>query len=105
MDDAQTTIDPVDITRTTRGEVSPGQWQGVEPVAQTSGVFSPRDAVLRQQLENYALTRSDGTAYGSDVYLVSMDLFTKFVSHQLIRNLLQDERFRLTRMVASQEGR
>ena len=34
--------------------------------------------------------------FGDEIYLVSMELYTQFVSYRLIHDLLESERFRVT---------
>ncbi len=89
------------ISRATSGEVLAGQFVSPTPVAQAAGIFDARDQRTLDDLRSYAASRHlPESAYGSDVYLVSMDLFAQFVSHRLIRDLLLQERERFTRMAA-----
>jgi hypothetical protein len=99
-------IDPVQISRTTRGEIALGGMHAAEPVAQAAGVFALRDQQTLAHLQAYAASRHEPeSGYGPDVYLVSMELFARFVSHRLIRDLLAAEHARLTRMASHSPGR
>jgi hypothetical protein len=100
-DPGDTTIDPVQIERTTSGEILAGQLAAPVPVAQVAGIFDARDQRTLIDLQSYAASRHlPESAYGNDLYLVSMDLFAQFASHRLIRDLLHEERSRLIRMAA-----
>ena len=101
-----TNLDPVEITRTTRGPVPPASTRGIAPTAQATGVFDARDQVTLGALAQYADSRHvPDSAFGPDEYLVSMELYAQFVSHRLIRELLVDEQFRLDPMVVNQDTR
>ena len=64
--------------------------------AQAAGVFDASDHTTLQSLARFADGRTHPTsAYGADLYLVKMDLYTKFVAHQLLANLLRNEHDRL----------
>jgi len=100
------TADPVAITRVTQGEVSLGMRRRIAPTAQASEIFSANDQQTLASLHQYADSRHmPDTAFGPDIYLVSMDLYTQFVSHQLIRGLLEQELFRVSTMVANEDTR
>ena len=66
------------------------------PVAQAAAVFDAIDNRTIQEVNQYAESRHPTTsAYGPSIYLVSMDLYTEFVAHRLINDLLHDEKQRL----------
>lgn len=78
------------------------QWMGSmqvmphNPVAQAAGVFDAIDNRTIQEVKQYAESRHISTgAYGTSIYLVSMDLYTEFVAHRLINELLSNEKKRL----------
>jgi hypothetical protein len=99
-------VDPVAISRVTQGEVAPGQMSPVAPLAYAAGVFDGRDHQTLLWLDEYAESRHEPEgAYGRGVYLVSMDLFTQFVGHRLVRDLLQREQARMGTAVVNQTGR
>lgn len=105
-EDDRSGFDPSQLSRTTSGQVLPGQYASSVPVAQAAGIFDARDQPTLRQLREYAATRHlSESAYGSDIYLVSMDLFAQFVSHRLIRDLLHQEQTRLIRMAAQPPAR
>ena len=92
-------FDPRDLTRSTSGTVSPGVLASDGPVAQAAGVFDAANHQTLAWLKKYATGRSEPQgAYGRDIYLVSMDLYTQFVSFRLIHDLLQSEQARLMPM-------
>lgn len=67
------------------------------PVAQAAGVFDASNHQTLQWLRDYAKGRTEpDSAYGERAYLVSMELFTEFTSHRLIRDLLDVERTRIS---------
>ena len=48
-------------------------------------------------LQQYSVGRTEPhEAFGPDVYLMNMDLYTKFVSYRLIHDLLAFERARIS---------
>ncbi len=66
------------------------------PVAQAAGVFDAIDNRTISNVNQYAESRHPTTsAYGPSIYLVSMDLYTEFVAHRLINELLHNEKQRL----------
>ena len=92
-------FDPRELTRSTRGTVSPGDLPSDGPVAQAAGVFDAANHQTLAWLKSYATGRSEPQgAFGRDIYLVSMDLYTQFVSFRLIHDLLQSEQARLMPM-------
>ena len=64
--------------------------------AQAAGIFDASDHNTLERLALFANGRTHpSTAYGDDIYLMKMDLYTKFVAHQLLAELLQNEQKRL----------
>jgi hypothetical protein len=97
---------PEEITRVTSGEIALGQLGSPALVAQAASIFDARDQVTRASVEAFAASRHEkDSAYGTEVYLVSMDLFTQFVSHRLVRDLFHQERSRLIRTAAQSQDR
>ncbi len=89
-----TSLDPRTISRGTVGELD-GPTQAIESII-ASGLFDASNHATREQLALYAAGRTaPESAYGERLYLVSMDLYTRFVSHRLIGDLLAGERARL----------
>ncbi|MHC5025690.1 MAG: hypothetical protein ACYTGR_02885 [Planctomycetota bacterium] len=104
--DEASIVDPVSITRVSQGEVALGMRRSIAPAAQASEIFSANDQQTLASLHQYADSRYvPDNAYGPDIYLVSMDLYTQFVSHRLIRSLLESEQVRLSPMVANEDTR
>lgn len=98
-------FDPQELTRSPRGTVSPGDLGSAGPVAQAAGVFDATNHQTLSWLKNYAAGRSEPHgAYGQDIYLVSMELYTQFVSYRLIHDLLAFEQARLTPMTEIVSG-
>ncbi|MCH2152855.1 MAG: hypothetical protein MK089_05895 [Phycisphaerales bacterium] len=69
---------------------------GPTAAAQAAGIFDASDHATLEALALFATGRTHpDSAYGSDIYLVKMDLYTKFVAHQLLAKLLRNEHERL----------
>ncbi len=63
--------------------------------AQAAGIFDASSHQTLSWLESFAKGRTEpGSAYGPDIYLVSMELYTQFVSYRLIHDLLAWEQVR-----------
>jgi hypothetical protein len=93
MDD----LDPQALQRAIAGDPAPGELGPPHPVAQAAGVFDAANHDTLRHLRTYANGRSEpDSAYDEEIYLVSMDLYTQFVCHRLIADLLASERARLT---------
>lgn len=70
--------------------------QPKNPVAQAAGIFDARNHRTLAQLGAYSNGREvPDSAYGRDIYLVSMDMYTQFVSFRLLHELLESERRRV----------
>ena len=66
--------------------------------AQAAGIFDASDHTTLEKLAMFATGRTHpSTAYGDDIYLMKMDLYTKFVAHQLLAELLHNEHKRLAK--------
>lgn len=88
-------IDPINISRSTHGEPAVGELSP-GPTAQAAGVFDANNHQTLHWLDEYAHGRVDpDSAYGRDIYLVNMEMYTQFVSFRLLNDLLEHERFRL----------
>jgi hypothetical protein len=88
-------IDPIEISRSTHGEPAVGELSS-GPIAQAAGVFDGNNHQTLHWLDEYARGRTDpDSAYGRDIYLVNMDMYTQFVSFRLLNDLLDHERMRL----------
>lgn len=69
-----------------------------QPVASVGGHFDAGNGTVLQRLKDYAEGRTPPqSAAGWRRYLLSMDLYARFVSHELTRRLLDAERDRLWR--------
>jgi hypothetical protein len=92
----RSTLDPRALESSTSGsEPAIGSMSPLGPVAEAAGVFRASNHQTLSQLADYASGRSrPDSAYGEDVYQVSMDLYARFVSHRLLRDLLLQERMR-----------
>ncbi len=90
-------IDPVAMTRSRSEPASPGALRSDVPAAQASGVFDASNHQVIQWREQYAAGRAvPGSAYGTAIYTVDMELYTQFVAYRLLHDLLQAERARTT---------
>jgi hypothetical protein len=93
-------IDPVKLTRAPTElppPGAPGALNPLRPGAQAAGIFDASNHQTLMWLNEFASGRSQPkSAYGNDVYLVSMDLYTQFVAYRLMLNLLSAEQARLT---------
>jgi hypothetical protein len=86
-------LDPRALTRSTRGEPEFGEVGRPGPVAAAAGVFDAANHQTIQRLEAYAAGRVEPeSALGQDIYLVSMEWYTRFVCHRLLDDLLAGER-------------
>ncbi|MDY7109558.1 MAG: hypothetical protein SYC29_13065 [Planctomycetota bacterium] len=92
-------LDPQALGRSIAGDPAPGELGPPHPVAQAAGVFDAANHDTVRRLRDYASGRSEpDSAYEDEIYLVSMDLYTQFVCHRLIADLLASERARLMPM-------
>jgi len=66
------------------------------PIAQAAGIWDASNHQTLASLQSFTRgrTRLD-SAYGPDLYLVDMDLYTQFVAHRLVEKLLRNEYSRL----------
>lgn len=98
-------IDPHALTRAPSGDtVAMGAVGGVHATAQAAGVYDARNHATLARLRQYAAGRTEpDSSFGTDVYLMNIELYTQFVSYWLIHDLLNVERSRLTPVeIASQ---
>ena len=91
-------LDPRALVRApTDQTVLGGVSKPIEPVSQAAGVFEASNHETLGWLREYARGRTlPDSAYGSDIYLVSMELYTQFVSFRLTHDLLAFEHSRLS---------
>lgn len=83
------------LVRSPSGAATPTERGPTDPVAQASGYFDAENHRTLMWLAEYSRGRSfPDSAYGPDVYLKSMELYTQFVSYRLIHDLLEDHRIR-----------
>jgi len=95
-DDIVSSIDPVALSRSAREPAAPAARRGHLPTAQAAGMFDATDHEVLYALGAYARGRTEpDSAYGPDIYLVSMEMYTQFVAHELLARLLQQEQTRL----------
>jgi hypothetical protein len=77
-------------TGTGSGAHRPARWQF--PVAQAAGVFDASNHGTLVQLEQFAVGRADpGSAYGTEIYQISMERFAHFVCYRLLDDLLAQQ--------------
>ncbi len=87
-------FDPNTARRATGETVSPPST--ATPIAQAAGIWDASNHRTLASLQSFTRgrTRLD-SAYGPDLYLVDMDLYTQFVAHRLVEKLLRNEHSRL----------
>lgn len=89
-------VDTRELSASPVGEVQPGALDTPGPDAQAAGMFDASNHRTLRELHDYALGRAlPDSAYGRDIYLVSSELYTRFVSYRLLQDLLARERQRL----------
>jgi len=94
--DAAPAVDPRALTGAATDEPRGLVNRYEQPVAQASGHFDAADGSVLARLKAYAHGRTPpDSAAGWRAYLLSMDLYAEFVSHELTRRLLHAERARL----------
>lgn len=94
--DSYSDLDPHALTKASTDTYLSGSAAGAVPMAQVAGVFDAKNHLTLAQLEQYARGRTlPDSPYGKDIYLVSMELYTQFVSYRLMHDLLASEHARL----------
>jgi len=103
--DRMSALDTIALTRSATDRAAPGMFSSDEPASQVAGVFDASNHNTLARLNRYATGRNvPDSAYGSDIYLVSMDLYTRFVSYCLLEELLRREQRRLGLASADETG-
>jgi hypothetical protein len=98
-------VDPRELVRAPSGDVAPGELGAPHAIAQAAGVFDARNHQTLVWLEAYASGRTEpDEPFGTQVYLMDMELYTQFVGYRLIDDLLGFEQQRTT-PVAGAESR
>jgi hypothetical protein len=88
-------LDPKALTRAPSDATLPGLRPHRQPVATASGYFDAANGDVRARLLAYAEGRVPPESAGWRRYLLDMDLYGEFVSHELVRRLLGAEWKRL----------
>jgi hypothetical protein len=92
----QADVDPGAISRSPTDDADQSAPHRSQPVAVASGMFDARNHDTLAWLKAFAAGRTPlDSAYGADLHLVSMELYTQFVSHRLLHDLLASEQARL----------
>lgn len=101
--DSETGFNVRELTKSPVGAAAPGELGPPGPASQAAGIFDASNHQVLAWLSQYAQGRAepDG-AYGDDIFLVRMELYTQFVSYRLIYDLLNAERVRLTQEPTSE---
>ena len=90
-------LDPRALARAPTDQPVPGASKPIRPISQAAGIFEASNHETLKWLKEYARGRTlPDSAYGSDIYLVSMELYTQFVSFRLMHDLLALEHSRLS---------
>ncbi len=86
------------LTRSpTAGTAANGTAGTLHATAQAAGVFDARNHATLGLLRKYATGRTEpDSPFGTEVYLMDIELYTQFVSFWLIHDLLNFERSRLS---------
>jgi len=91
-----TTLDSRRLTMSTTDVALPGMTVHSQPVATASGHFDAANGAVLKRLSAYAHGRApDDSPAGWRRYLMNMDLYNEFVSHELMRRLFAAEWNRL----------
>lgn len=91
-----TALDTRQLTLASTDENLPGLTAYRQPVSTVSGHFDAANGAVLQRLTDYAHGRSpQDSAAGWRRYLLNMDLYSEFVSHELMRRLFATEWERL----------
>lgn len=89
-------LNPFDLSLATGEAASPGELGPPPPKAQSAKHFDASNHETLKGVREYADGRTEvDSAFGDDVYLVSMDLFTQYACHRLLADLIDQERQRL----------
>lgn len=107
--DSRTGIDPRQLTRTPTGDeagIDPAQENGGQPVIAISGIVDGRTETTRVRLDEYIEQFGEGKDPEDSyrLYLLSMDLFSQFVSHEMGLRLIRAEAARAARARQDQPG-
>ena len=91
-------LDTQALTRApTAGTAANGTAATLQATAQAAGVFDARNHTTLGLLRKYAAGRTEpNSPFGTEVYLMDIELYTQFVSFWLIHDLLNFERSRLS---------
>ncbi|MAE63558.1 MAG: hypothetical protein CMJ18_04745 [Phycisphaeraceae bacterium] len=113
-----TGVDPRVLTRAASGpQTTPAPGATGQPVTAVSGSFDAADPRVRWALKNYAWDRGDDVEepiwrrlvpnpsamrrHQAQIYRISMDLFSQFVTHEMGWRLIEAERRRLAPVMAA----
>ncbi len=97
-DDEPYVLDVRDLARAPRDGTLPDPALSRAPASEATRIFDGRDEVVIAEREMFAVTHTPpDTAYGTEIFTVSMPLFTQFASHRLLFDLLRQEQTRLSR--------
>ena len=78
----------------------PGLRTFSQPVASVSAIIDASDNAVRLDVERFARGRTDpDSAFGWQRFLYSMDAYTIYVGHRVIRDLIREERLRMGRQM------
>lgn len=89
-------IDPRSLEWAVRGSESAGEVLPTGPAAQASAVFRGTDHRTLKWVQEYADHRNEPeSAFGREIFQVSMEHFVRFSCHRLLLDLLAQERMRL----------
>jgi len=98
----ETPMDPRHVTMSVGASTEmPPRVRTERATAQASGVFDGSNHATLKALAMYANGRAEPeSAYGEDIYLVSIDSFMKFVGYEIVSELMSSERARIATEMA-----
>ena len=94
---ASSELDPRALTAAPSDYGLPPSWVNSRPTSAISELVDAEDPRVVRAIERYAVDRNDPPhALGHRKYTANMKLYAKFVSHELVSKLMDQESFRLT---------
>ena len=95
-----------ELERATGLPAAPGELGPERAVAQSSRIFDGSSHQTLKWLRHYADGRTEvDSAYGTEIYQVSMEMFARFACYQSLTDLLSQERERMAHAASEQEAR
>jgi hypothetical protein len=98
-------VDPVQLTRAANETPAANNAAATPfPAARASGMFDASNHQVLLWLDEYSRGRAEpGSAYGTRIYLTSMEMYTQFVAYRLLHDLLAVEQARHQALATQQK--